>query len=129
MLTADGCRARRERLWQRPEIPADVSVLALADPIHLTYLANAYMDPISLGYPMPAVLLLRRDGHATLVTDRRASPSINAAFVDERVTTNWYDGQNPGTGPRQLAIDAELSKLGVTRLHDQFGDPLRGPLT
>ncbi|MFO0810832.1 MAG: Xaa-Pro peptidase family protein [Gemmataceae bacterium] len=129
MLTADGCRARRERLWQRPEIPADVSVLALADPIHLGYFADAYSDPINLGHPMPMVLLVRRDGSATLISDRRAPASVCAAHVEDKVMTDWYDGQSPGAGPRQLAIDGQLAKLGVARIHDRFGDPLHVPLT
>lgn len=129
MLTADGCRARRQRLWQRLDVPADVPVLVLADPIHLAYFAAAYADPISLGTPMPAVLLVRRDGSATLVTDRRAAPSVTAALVEEKVTTNWYEGPTPGSGPRQLAIDAELAELGVTGIHDCFGNPLHAALT
>lgn len=129
MLTADGCRARRQRLWQRLEIPADVPFLALADPINVCYLSAAYADPIHLGTPIPIVLLVRRDGSATLVTDRRAPPAVTDAFVDEKVTTNWYDGQSPGVGPRQLAIDTKLAEHGVTRIHDRYPDPLHAPLT
>src|SRR5438034_1169216 len=31
---------------------------------------------------------------------------------------------SPGQGPRQLALESALGKLGVLRLHDRFGDPL-----
>src|SRR3954462_4653975 len=61
MLTAEGCRQRRLRLWERL---GNLSFprLALADRVHLTYLANANFDPISLAADMPAVLLIAPDG-------------------------------------------------------------------
>ena len=49
MLTAEGCRQRRQRLWQRLDPRPDSDHLRLADPIHLTYLANFWVDPFSVG--------------------------------------------------------------------------------
>src|SRR5689334_6235199 len=49
MLTADGCRARRARVWDALRDRTDVPALVLADPLHLRYLANFYVDPFSLG--------------------------------------------------------------------------------
>jgi hypothetical protein len=120
MLTAEGCRQRRLRLWERL---GNLSFprLALADRVHLTYLANANFDPISLAADMPAVLLIAPDGKATLVVDRRSPHSVDTAYVDEVVKTDWYPGSTPGQGPRQLALDAALGNLGVTGLHDCFG--------
>ncbi|HVK14546.1 MAG TPA: Xaa-Pro peptidase family protein [Gemmataceae bacterium] len=124
MLTADGCRARRERLWAAlPEL--DVPALVLADPLHLRYLANFFVDPISLGGDFGGLLVLRRDGHAAVYHDRRLPPSVNAAHVDERVEVPWYDGQTPGTGPRRLALLAAVERAGG-RIHDALADPL-GP--
>lgn len=122
MLTAEGCRQRRLRLWERLGDPG-ISRLALADRIHLRYLANADFDPISLAADMPAVLLIARDGKATLVLDRRSPHSVDDAHVDETIKTDWYPGPTPGQGPRQLALDGTLAKLGVTGLHDCFGNP------
>ena len=82
MLTANGCRQRRMRLWERLGT-LGVERLALADPIHLRYFANADFDPISLVADMPAVLLITRDGNSTLVLDRRSPHSVDAAHVDE----------------------------------------------
>ena len=63
MLTAEGCRQRRRRLWERlADQPADR--IALADRTHLRYLAGADFDAISLFADMPAVLVLERDGAA-----------------------------------------------------------------
>jgi Xaa-Pro dipeptidase len=94
MLTADGCRARRERLWAAlPEL--DVPALVLADPLHLRYLANFFVDPISLGGDFGGLLVLRRDGHAAVYHDRRLPPSVNAAHVDERVRSRGTTAKRP----------------------------------
>jgi Xaa-Pro aminopeptidase len=72
---------------------------------------------------MPAVLLLNRDGRAVLIRDRRSPKSVDAAHVDEVIQTDWYPGHSPGQGPRQLSIANALTELGVSRIHDRFGDP------
>lgn len=99
MLTADGCRGRIARFLDRlrPTEP-----ILLGDPLHLCYFANAYWDPFSLGADFGGALLLRPDGHATLLYDSRAPKSVDAAFADEREITKWYDGQTPGRGIRRL---------------------------
>jgi Xaa-Pro aminopeptidase len=128
MLTAEGCQRRRERLWQRLDPKPQGDYLLLADPLHLMYLANFWIDPFSLGTDFGAFLLLRKDGHATLIYDRRAPKSVEEAHIDDRQVTNWYDGQSPGKGPRQLALlDTVLSltptQKGPLRVHDRMGDP------
>jgi len=128
MLSAEGCQRRRERLWQRLDPKPESDYVLLADPIHLMYLANFWIDPFSLGTDFGAFLLLRQDGHATLIYDKRSPKSVEHAHVDEQRVTNWYDGQSPGKGPRQLALlDAVLSLVpmqhGPLRVHDRAGDP------
>src|SRR5687767_14144550 len=107
MLTADGCRARRARLWQALR-DRDMPELVLADPIHLRYLANFHVDPFSLGADYGGLLVLRPDGHATLYHDRRLPESVQAAHGDRREVVPWYDGQTPGRGPRRLALRAAV---------------------
>jgi Xaa-Pro dipeptidase len=124
MLTAAGCRARRARLWTALS-DIDVPALVLADPLHLRYFANFYVDPISLGGDFGGLLVLRRDGHTTVYHDRRLPPSVNAAHVDEHVEVPWYDGQTPGTGPRRLSLLSAVQQAGG-RIHDTLTDPL-GP--
>src|SRR5713101_7013233 len=89
MLSAEGCQRRRERLWQRLEPKPTDDYLLLADPIHLMYLANCWIDPFSLGTDFGAFLLLRKDGHATLIYDKRSPHSVEQAHVDERRVVNW----------------------------------------
>lgn len=124
MLTAEGCRQRRLRLWQRLDPPPESDYLLLGDPIHLMYLANFWVDPISLGAGFPGYLLVRRDGHAKLLHDNRLPASVEAAHVEERRPVVWYDGQAPAKGPRQLAVlEAVNPSRGGLRIHDRPGDP------
>src|SRR5436853_3587836 len=104
MLTAEGCRQRRQRFWQRLNPPPESDYLLLGDPIHLMYLANFHVDPFSLGAGFGGYLLLRRDGHAKLLHDNRLAKSATQAHVEERIVVPWYDGQSPGRGPRQLVL-------------------------
>jgi Xaa-Pro dipeptidase len=124
MLSAEGCRARRLRLWEQLNPPPDSDYLLLSDPIHLTYLANFWVDPISLAAGFPAFLVLRKDGHAKLLHNNRVTPSVGQTHVDERVPVMWYDGQSPGKGPRQLACLADVNptRQGL-HVHDRPGDP------
>jgi Xaa-Pro aminopeptidase len=124
MLTAEGCRQRRLRLWQQLDPKPESDHLRLADPIHLMYLANFYVDPFSLGAGFGGFLLLRNDGHATLIHDNRLPGSVEQAHVDARRVVPWYDGQSPALGPRQLAPLARVNPEGTgLRVHDRVGDP------
>jgi Xaa-Pro aminopeptidase len=126
MLTAEGCRDRRRRLWERLQSKPSLPALLLADPIHLRYLANFYVDPFSLGADFGGLLLIRPDGHATLFHDNRLPASVQSSHVDDRQVIPWYDGQSPGRGPRRLALRNALSEHGG-RIHDSVADPL-GPV-
>jgi Xaa-Pro dipeptidase len=124
MLTAEGCRNRRLRFWERLDPPPDGDHLRLADPIHLMYLAGFHVDPFSLGGGFGGVLIVRRDGHATLVHDDRLPGSVASAQVDERTVVPWYDAQSPGRGPRQLVLLPTVNPShGGVRTHDRPGDP------
>jgi Xaa-Pro aminopeptidase len=125
MLTAEGCRQRRLRFWKQLTPKPDSDYLLLADPIHLVYLANCWIDPFSLGAWSRGYLLLRNDGHAKLLHEDRAPASVADAHVDERRAVPWYDAQHPARGPRQLAVlgDVNPTHAGL-RIHDRPGDPL-----
>ncbi len=124
LLTADGCRARRERFWRNLDPRPDGDHVRLADPIHLMYLANFHVDPFSLGAGFGGYLIVRRDGHAKLIHDNRLPQSVGEAHVEERVLVPWYDGQSPGRGPRQLALlDGVNPAHAGLRIHDRPGDP------
>jgi len=127
MLTAQGCRQRRERLWQHLDPRPDTDYLLLTDPIHLMYLASFYVDPFSLGGGFRGCLLVRQDGHAKLIYDNRLPQSVEQAHVEDRRVVPWYDGQAPAHGPRQLALLASVNPHGSgLRVHDRPGDPYAG---
>ncbi len=123
MLTAEGCRQRRQRLWQRlgERLPTDR--LLLADPLHLMYLANFHVDPFSLGFDYGGILELRRDGSCILWHENRLPDSVKSSFADEVRVVTWYDGQSAPSGPRRLALVRAVSETGEFRLHDRPGDP------
>jgi Xaa-Pro dipeptidase len=126
MLTAEGCRGRRERLWREMDPPPGTDYLLLTDPLHLAYLANFWVDPISSSANYHGYLLVRKDGYAKLLYDNRIPKSSQqVAHADERRVVPWYDGQTPGRCPRQLAVLPEVNPdRGGLRVHDRPGDPL-----
>ncbi len=127
MLTAEGCRQRRMRFWEKLVPRPDGDHVRLADPLHLNYLAGFHVDPISLNAGFGAVLILREDGYARLIHDDRLISNAAAAHVDERTVVTWYDGQSPGRGPRQLALLGTVNPAhGGLRIHDRPGDPSAG---
>jgi hypothetical protein len=124
MLTAEGCRQRRRRLWERLDPEPEGDHLRLSDPVHLAYLANFHVDPFSLGAGFGGYLLLRRDGQAKLLHDNVLPPSVQEAHAEERAVVPWYDGQSPGRGPRQLALLQGVNPAHAgLRIHDRPGDP------
>jgi Xaa-Pro aminopeptidase len=124
MLTALGCRQRRQRLWQQLDPKPDGDYLLLADPIHLIYLANFFVDPFSLGAGFRGYLLLRNDGHTKLIHENRLPHCVEEAHIDERRIIPWYDSQSPAQGPRQLAgLEAVNPRGSGLRIHDRIGDP------
>ncbi len=127
MLSADGCRERRRRFWERLDsrIPRQQSgdSVVLADPIHLMYLANFWVDPCSLGAGFGGFLVLSRGGHATLFHENRLPSTIESAHVDSRQVVKWYDGVTPAYA-RQLAVASALPAGTKLPAHDQPGHPL-----
>src|SRR5437763_17003647 len=111
MLSAEGCQRRRERMWQQVDPKPEGDYLLLADPIHLMYLTNFWIDPFSLGTDFGPFLLLRKDGHTTLIYDKRSPKSVEQAHANERMVVNWDDCKAPGKGRRQLAILANVLSL------------------
>jgi Xaa-Pro aminopeptidase len=120
MLTADGCRARRQRFLDRLR-PAKPVVLA--DPIHLRYFANFHVDGNSMSADFGGVLVLRPDGHATLVHDNKLPKSVELSHADKRESLVWYTGQEAETGTRRMMLRAAVEAAGG-RVHDSLADSL-----
>ena len=90
MLTQQGCRARRERLWGALSEPIEWALIA--DPRHVHYFSNFWINPLSFSAGERGFLLLERKGHATLIGDNFALRSAaGEPFVDEVLEGKWYD--------------------------------------
>ncbi len=90
MLTAQGCLARRERLWG--VLPEQIEWVLIADSRHVHYFSNFWIHPLSFSSGERAFLILDRGGKATLICDnfaRRSAPS--EPFVDDEIVGKWYD--------------------------------------
>jgi Xaa-Pro aminopeptidase len=93
MLTKEGCKRRRKRLFD--ELPEEVEWVVIADPRHVNYFSAFFVNPISFSTCERALLILERSGKATLLADnftRRAA--CTEPFVDRDETGKWYDHQN-----------------------------------
>src|SRR4051812_35902544 len=112
MLSAAGCAARRERLWQALPEPCDL--LILGAPEHLTYFANYTPSPFEFRAAESAALLLGAAFHPTgvrserLVGDNLLLPYLERAHVDH-VAPTWYEGRRSAPQRRGLTVRAALA--------------------
>ena len=103
MLTAEGCLQRRVALWQALDPPPEADYLLLSDPIHLMYLANFYVDPISLGGGFPGLFAWSATTATPSCCTMTSLPhSVEEAHVEERRPVAWYDGQSPAMAHASL---------------------------
>jgi Xaa-Pro aminopeptidase len=108
MLTEAGCRQRRENLWTH--LPESIDWVLIGDCRHIQYFANFRINPLSFSADQRALLLLHRNGEATLLADnfvRRAA--VCAPFVDREVIIPWYTHKT-SVGNRDNALTDALLK-------------------
>ncbi|QDU63109.1 putative peptidase [Planctomycetes bacterium Pan216] len=110
MLTAEGCRQRRQRLWDQLEEKPDW--ILVSDPRHLNYLTGFYASPFSFrSNGAGAVLILGREGESILVTDNVLDVYADAAHVDEVVAHTWYDCSTTAPHRQALLFENALERL------------------
>jgi Xaa-Pro aminopeptidase len=109
MLTAEGCKARQERLWKA--LPADCDVLVLSDPSHLIYFAGYVPSPFEFRTVESGAMLILEPGHATLVGDDMLGPFLERAFADEVFAPTWYDGKHSAPHRRGQLTASALERL------------------
>lgn len=110
MLTAEGCAARRERLWGA--LPSGCDALVVGDPSHLNYFAGYAPSPFVFRTVESGALLILEPGRATLVADDMLGPYVERAHVDERSAPTWYDGTHSAPYRRGLLVQSALERLG-----------------
>ncbi len=110
MLTEQGCRARRARLWTL--VAAELEWIVVTDPRHLIYFAGFAPSPFVFNSQNASgALLLGRDGSAIQIADNVQEPFLNAAFATERVMPVWYRCVE-SAGPRaELLVRTVLERL------------------
>jgi Xaa-Pro dipeptidase len=110
MLTAEGCKARRDRLFAAL-LPYHCEVLIIGDPASLVYLANYVPSPFEFRTVESSALLLLEPGRATLIGDNLLQPFLDKAHVDEAFAPTWYDGNRPTLPRRTRVVDNALGRL------------------
>ena len=109
MLTAEGCAARRSRLWNA--LPADCEWVLIADPRHVQYFANFWVNPISFSTCERGLLLLERAGRATLFADNFSRRSAVATpCVDAEQIGTFYDHKH-SVQNRDHVLFAQLKSI------------------
>ena len=110
MLTPDGCRGRRDRLWAALEDGPDW--ILLSEPRHLMYFANFHATPfIFRTQNASALLILGKDGTSTLITDSMLRQDADEAHVDERVSAPWYDGRTSAPERQGVLVEAGIEVM------------------
>src|SRR3990172_4995075 len=118
MLTKEGCLARRRGLWNA--VPAAIEWLLIADPRHVHYLCNFWVQPLSFSGGERGLLLLERDGSATLFADNLTHRSAAGEhFVDQQAIEKWYDHKHSPVN-RDHALFAAL-RTAASRLRGRPG--------
>jgi Xaa-Pro aminopeptidase len=111
MLTPEGSRARRKRLWNA--LPSDCDFLLIGAPEHLTYFAGLVISPfVFRSVEAGAVLALKPD-HATLIADDMLGPFLASSHADEVVAPSWYNGKTSALERRGLLVKSALDHLAA----------------
>jgi Xaa-Pro aminopeptidase len=112
MLTAQGCAARRKRLFQ--SLPSPFDVLIIGDPSHLVYFANYAPSSFEFRTVESSALLVLEPGRATLIADNLLEPYLEKAHVDEVIAPTWYDGTGPTAPRRGQLVESTVAFLRRT---------------
>ncbi|HMP15797.1 MAG TPA: M24 family metallopeptidase, partial [Gemmatales bacterium] len=92
MLTPEGCRIRRQRLWQA--LPQQPEVILISDPQHLYYFAGYVQSPFVFRSNDAGAVLILTSEKAFLVADSMLRLFAESAHVDEVIAPVWYDGKH-----------------------------------
>lgn len=126
MLTATACCTRRERLFNL--LPNWEDWLIIADPKHLTYLANYCPSPFEFrSTDAAAILLLGRDGSSILIVDNLLQPYADKAVVDEVITPVWYEGRESAPDRGDFLVKNVIKRLGRCQGHSYGIEPAHLP--
>jgi Xaa-Pro aminopeptidase len=109
MLTAEGCAARRARLWASPPRPCDV--ILITTPESLAYFSGYSPSPFVFNTVESAAALILFPDRAVLIADNLVEPFLRASWADEVVSLAWYAGKKSAPPRRQLLAQAVSERL------------------
>lgn len=124
MLTAEGCAARRQRLWRQLGETADA--ILITSPEHLTYLCGYAPTAFSFRTNESSAALLLTPGSATLIVDNVLRMFAEEAFVDTVELVTWYDGKHSAPPRRDnwiASVAQSIRALKPGRLAIELADP------
>lgn len=110
MLSAEGCAARRKRLWDA--LPSPCDALILGDPQSLIYFSNFAPSPFVFRSSDVGALLVLQPDRATLVTDSMVKVYADEAHVDDVVAPVWYDGRHAASHRKRQLVRTALGVVG-----------------
>jgi Xaa-Pro aminopeptidase len=117
MLTAEGCAARRKRLWD--SLPSPCDLILITEPHQLIYFANFVQSPFVFRSCEASAVLMMLPDQAVLFADNVQKGFSAKAHVDEVSTVEWYNGKE--SAPQRRAnlnrhVIDRLAKLGARRV-------------
>src|SRR5207244_1874607 len=119
MLTTEGCKQRRARLWAGLKEKPDW--ILLSEPQHLMYFAGYYASPfVFRSQNAPALLILGADGSSLLIADNLLQPFAEKAFVDKVAAPIWYRSRESAEQRYELLVKTALDEMR-TRKGDYLG--------
>lgn len=112
MLTAEGCRVRRDRLWRAA--PDECDVIVIASPEHVAYLTGYWPSAFTFRTNEAGAMLVLTRERATLVGDNLLQVFLDDAHVDDVIAPIWYRGQNTAPPRRQMLAESVRDVLAST---------------
>jgi Xaa-Pro aminopeptidase len=110
MLSAEGCAARRERLWKA--LGQSCDLLIVGAPEHLIYYANYAPSPFEFRGIESGALLVMEPGKSTLIADNLLLPYLERAHVDKVEAPTWYEGRHSASHRRELLVKTATQWIG-----------------
>ena len=105
LITAEGCRGRRQRLLEHVDGQPDC--ILLGAPRNLALFTGFYASPFSYSSQnAQALLAIFKDGRSALVVDNILEETAKSAYADEVVVANWSDGRRSLTARSTSLVDA-----------------------
>lgn len=110
MLTAAGCLSRRNRLFAA--LPADVDLVVASSPETIAWLSGFTASPfVFRSQGATAILLVRRDGTATLVVDSLQDVFAERALAVDCIQPVWYRCVEAAGDRRDVTLGPVLEQL------------------